>query len=57
MPAKVPYKRIATEEAFATKEQFEQFGKLLDGGYRDPGFESLWGFYLRSMAERPVLIR
>ena len=57
MPAKVPYKRIATEEAFATKEQFEQIGKLLDSGYRDPGFESLWGFYLRSMAERPVLIR
>lgn len=57
MIAKVPYKRIATEEAFATAEQFAQFGKLLDGGYRDPGFESLWGFYLRSPAERPVLIR
>jgi 5-carboxyvanillate decarboxylase len=57
MPAKVPYKRIATEEAFATKTQFEEFGKLLDSGYRDPGFDSLWGFYLRSPAERPVLIR
>ncbi len=57
MVAKVPYKRIATEEAFATKEQFVQFGKLLDSGHRDPGFDSLWGFYLRSPAERPVLIR
>ena len=57
MVAKVPYKRIATEEAFATKELFDQFGKLLDSGYRDPGFDSLWGFYLRSPAERPVLIR
>ncbi len=57
MPAKVPYKRIATEEAFATKELFAQFGKLLDSGFRDPGFESLWGFYLRSEAERPQLIR
>ncbi len=53
----VPYKRIATEEAFATKEQFRLFGKLLDSGYDDPGFKSLWGFYLRSEAERPVLIR
>ncbi|MGZ6022044.1 MAG: amidohydrolase family protein [Rhizomicrobium sp.] len=57
MVAKVPYKRIATEEAFATKELFDQFGKLLDSGYRDPGFDSLWGFYLRSEAERPKLIR
>ena len=57
MVAKVPYKRIATEEAFATKELFAQFGKLLDSGWRDPGFESLWGFYLRSEAERPKLIR
>ncbi|MEI9991907.1 MAG: amidohydrolase family protein [Rhizomicrobium sp.] len=57
MPAQVPYKRIATEEAFATQELFDQFGKLLDSGFRDPGFESLWGFYLRSAAERPVLIR
>ncbi|HEY0300201.1 MAG TPA: amidohydrolase family protein [Rhizomicrobium sp.] len=57
MPAKVPYKRVATEEAFATAELFDQFGKLLDGGFRDPGFESLWGFYLRSEAERPKLIR
>jgi len=57
MVDKVPYKRIATEEAFATHEQFRLFGKLLDSGYDDPGFKSLWGFYLRSEAERPKLIR
>jgi 2,3-dihydroxybenzoate decarboxylase len=54
---RAPYKRIATEEAFATEEQFRLFGKLLDSGWHDPGFESLWGFYLRSEAERPRLIR
>jgi 5-carboxyvanillate decarboxylase len=54
---RAPYKRIATEEAFATQEQFRLYGKLLDSGWRDPGFESLWGFYLRSEAERPRLIR
>ncbi|HEY1961147.1 MAG TPA: amidohydrolase family protein [Rhizomicrobium sp.] len=52
-----PYKRIATEEAWATPELFTQFGRLLDSGYDDPGFKSLWGFYLRSEAERPKLIR
>lgn len=52
-----PYKRIATEEAFATKEQFALFRKLLDSGYDDPGFQSLWGFYLTSEAQRPRDIR
>jgi 2,3-dihydroxybenzoate decarboxylase len=54
---KAPYKRIATEEAWATLELFAEFGRLLDSGYDDPGFKSLWGFYLRSEAERPKLIR
>jgi len=57
MIAKVPYKRIATEEAFATREQFRLYGKLLDSGYDDPGFQSLWGFYLRSEAARPRQVR
>lgn len=52
-----PYKRIATEEAFATEEQFALFRKLLDSGYDDPGFQSLWGFYLTSEAQRPRDIR
>jgi len=54
---KAPYKRIATEEAFATQEQFAAFKRLLDSGYDDPGFRSLWGFYLTSEAERPRMIR
>jgi 2,3-dihydroxybenzoate decarboxylase len=57
MPNQVPYKRIATEEAFATQEQFRLYKKLLDGGYSDPGFLSLWGFYLLSEAERPREVR
>jgi 5-carboxyvanillate decarboxylase len=50
------YKRIATEEAFATREQIRLFRKLLDDGYDDPGFISLWGFYLRSPSERARFI-
>ncbi len=43
------YKRIATEEAFAPPEMFEQYRKLLErNAIDDPGFQSLWGFYLRS---------
>jgi len=50
------YKRIATEEAFATREQIRLFRRLLDDGYDDPGFVSLWGFYLRSPSERARFI-
>ena len=57
-PGKAPYKRIATEEAFCPPEMFEIFGRILDqGGLNDPGFESLWGFYLRSPSERTTFIR
>lgn len=55
--AKVPYKRIATEEAFATAELFRLYQRLLDSGNVAPGFQSLWGFYLTSQAERPTTIR
>lgn len=42
-----PYLRIAAEEAFATPELFARYHALLNSGDRlDPGFESLWGFYL-----------
>lgn len=57
MAGKAPYKRIATEEAFATAEQFRLFKRALSAGDVDPGFHSLWGFYLESMAERPREIR
>ena len=57
-PGKVPYKRIATEEAFCPPELFEIYGKILDEGkLGDPGFESLWGFYLRSPSARTTFIR
>ncbi len=48
-----PYKRIATEEAFATPEMLMLYRKLLAAGtLDDPGFVSLWGFYLNSPSER-----
>lgn len=41
------YLRIAAEEAFATPELFDRYRALLkDGSTHDPGFESLFGFYL-----------
>jgi 5-carboxyvanillate decarboxylase len=51
------YLRIATEEAFVTQEALDMYGEILDGPDPDPGFNSLWGFYLRSEAERPKFIR
>lgn len=52
------YKRIATEEAFAPAEMLDMYRKLYESGtLNDPGFDSLWGFYLTSMAPRPVAIR
>jgi 5-carboxyvanillate decarboxylase len=48
-----PYRRIATEEAFATREMLDLYRKLLgEGAVDDPGFRSLWGFYLGSPSER-----
>jgi 5-carboxyvanillate decarboxylase len=59
MPAENPgYLRIATEEAFATPEIMAAWRELLDSGsVDDPGFRSLWGFYLTSDAERPRSLR
>jgi len=51
------YQRIATEEAFATTEQFRLYRRMLaDGSIHDPGFLSLWGFYLQSPSERATQI-
>ncbi|GAA5128836.1 amidohydrolase family protein [Pseudonocardia adelaidensis] len=47
------YRRIATEEAFAPPELLELYRGLLHDGEGDKGFQSLWGFYLGSAAERP----
>jgi 2,3-dihydroxybenzoate decarboxylase len=50
------YLRIATEEAFAPPEQMQIFRRLLQDGYDDPGFNSLWGFYLGSPSPRATRI-
>src|SRR5262245_39112681 len=52
--AQVPYQRIATEEAWGPPEMFEQYRRLLAAKTcDDPGFNSMWGFYLLNQSERP----
>ena len=50
------YLRIATEEAFAPPKMLDLYRKLLADGYDDPGFTSLWGFYLGSPSPRATKI-
>jgi 2,3-dihydroxybenzoate decarboxylase len=51
------YARIATEEAFAPAAMLEGYRKLLSRhAFDDPGFESLWGFYLGSRSARATQI-
>jgi 2,3-dihydroxybenzoate decarboxylase len=43
-PRKVPYKRIATEEAWGPAEMFAMYAKLIDKNpYAHPGLDSMWG--------------
>jgi len=50
--------RIATEEAFATVEMFDCYRKIIDKkSVDDPGFYSLWGFFLQSESEVPTAVR
>ena len=43
IPPNPAYKRIATEEAFATPELLKMYRKLYESKtLDDPGFESLW---------------
>lgn len=52
------YARIATEEAFATRELFDCYRRIIDMRLiDDPGFYSLWGHYLTDPSERPVEVR
>jgi 2,3-dihydroxybenzoate decarboxylase len=47
------YLRIATEEAFLTKEVFAGLMRRVnDASVDDPGFRSLWGFYGASPSQR-----
>jgi 5-carboxyvanillate decarboxylase len=51
------YQRIATEEAFATPELFALYRRMLANRIlQDPGFLSLWGFYLGSPSPRATQI-
>lgn len=50
------YLRIATEEAFATREQIDGILRLVKEGRADKGTVSLWGFYGTSPSERATQI-
>ena len=50
------YLRIATEEAFATREQIDAYLRMVKDGTADKGMTSLWGFYAQSPSERAMLI-
>ena len=52
-----PYLRIASEEAWASKELYDAYRKVLkDRSYVDAGFDSLWNFYLDNPSPRPTSI-
>ena len=50
------YLRIATEEAFATREQIDAYLRMVKDGTADKGMTSLWGFYATSPSERTTTI-
>lgn len=50
------YLRIATEEAFATREQVDVYLRMIRDGQADKGMVSLWGFYAQSPSERAMQI-
>lgn len=55
--AKAPYKRIATEEAWAMRDIIDRYLKLVDdGSLKDPAFESLWKHYGRGRSERSTQV-
>ena len=47
------YKRIATEEAWATPELIQRYVEILETrSINDPGFYNLWGFFGQSQTPR-----
>ncbi len=50
------YLRIATEEAFAVREQIDAYIRMVRDGVADKGVTSLWGFYSSSPSERATQI-
>ena len=52
-----PYRRIATEEAWANREQVDLYKKILAAGPSgDPGFDSMWGHFAGGASERVTRI-
>ncbi len=51
------YLRIATEEAFATREQIDAYLRMVKNGTADRGLVSLWGFYGQSPSARATQVR
>jgi 5-carboxyvanillate decarboxylase len=55
--ARPSHKRIATEEAWATKEMLDMYRRALaDNSIDDPGFKSLWGHYLNNKGPRATFV-
>src|SRR3954469_4851641 len=54
-----PIKRIAAEEAWAPPEILQRYRKLLEEkpASWDPGFHSLWGFFLGPKPRATALVR
>ncbi|MDB5920518.1 MAG: amidohydrolase family protein [Massilia sp.] len=51
--AKVNYLRIATEEAYCPPEMLKIYRKIIDNkSVDDPGFNTMWGFYLSGTSAR-----
>ena len=50
------YLRIATEEAFATREQVDAYLRMVKNGTADRGLVSLWGFYGQSSSARATRV-
>jgi len=54
----VSYQRIATEEAFASVELFDCYRRIIEKrSVDDPGFYSLWAFYLLDDGPRATGVR
>lgn len=55
--ANPPYRRIAAEEAFCPPDMLDVYKKLLvEKKVDDPGFNTMFGFYLSSPSERAQII-
>lgn len=52
-----PYRRIATEEAYAPAEMLDEYRKILDAGTGEIGFKSLLGHFLRNPHGQPAAVR